>query len=158
MIEDVTVEDEGPNIRSAKINQQFDIRERVIGIAVPSGNFDHVEILAGHRRCLLLPVDLEVVLRLHQEVELMKVEFMIFLSMIFYSPLFHRPLRCSDRRCRIGIEDLLRLPATTMKNWVGWISSKYTKRCCAIGACASPAKRRPPVLFRAVNVATRSSD
>src|ERR1700741_1776499 len=69
--ENVAMKDEIADIRPAEGEAKLDAGVRMIGVLVPERNQDRIQILAGDGRRLLGTVDLEVVLRLHQEVNLM---------------------------------------------------------------------------------------
>src|SRR5262249_46645413 len=100
MSEDVAMEDEIADVLSAEIHEHLDVRVRNDGFAVAtnaSGRvvaavrrrrttavhiLDHVEPLAVDARCLLAAVGFKVVLRQHQEMDLVLVEFVVLLSVV----------------------------------------------------------------------------
>jgi hypothetical protein len=74
MTEEMAVKDKVANVWSAKVEAELNGGVGVGRIPIPEGNLDRIQILAGDGRRLLGAVDLEVVLRLHEEVNLMDVE------------------------------------------------------------------------------------
>ena len=65
MTEDVAVEHKVADIRPAEVNTELAVGKWVVGILVPEGNLDHVEVLTSYRRGLTGAIDFEVILRLH---------------------------------------------------------------------------------------------
>jgi hypothetical protein len=56
------------------------------GILVPERNLDRVEVLAGDSRRLLGPIQLETVLRFHEKMKLMEVEFVVLGRAVLVTP------------------------------------------------------------------------
>src|SRR5689334_22732390 len=79
----------------------------MIWVSVPERNLNHIRVLTGHRGSLDRAIDLEVVLRLHQEVKLVKVEGVVFQSSVLNNPSFDSALRGNDVRRRVRIENML---------------------------------------------------
>jgi hypothetical protein len=88
--EDVTVEDEVAKIIPTEVDTERDAGEWVVGILVPEWNLDHVEVLAGDSRCPLGPIQLEIILRFHEKIKLMEVEFVVFGRAVLDGPFFDR--------------------------------------------------------------------
>ena len=109
MIEDVAMENESADIVSTEVDADFDVGIRVSSVTVPVGNFDHIEILAEDGGSGRISIDFEIVLRLHKEMHLVKMEFVIFEGMVFDGPFLDGALGGGDRWRRVGIKDLLRL-------------------------------------------------
>src|SRR5215472_11057505 len=109
MAKNVAMEDKGSSVRSTEVDPQFDIRKRVIGISVPSRDFNHIQELPIDRRRLFHSIDFEVILRFHQEMELMEMELVVFQSVVFHSPFLYCSLRRSNRWRGVRIKNSLRL-------------------------------------------------
>src|SRR6202048_3614856 len=107
--ENVAMKDEITNVTPAEIHAQRDAGEWMVRVLVPEWNLDRVQVLAGDGGCLLGAVDFEIVLRSHQEVNLMDVKFVMLERTVLDGPLFHRSLSGHDVRRSIGIEQVLRL-------------------------------------------------
>ena len=72
----------------------------------------------------------------------MEVEFVVFLRAVLDYPFLDRALGGDDVGGTSGSNTCSGFPSTAMKNVVvGWISSKYTFRCTAMGADPRPANR-----------------
>jgi len=84
---DVTVVDEVTSIRPAKIHPHGHRGKRMIRIAVPKWSLDRIKHLPLDARVGLTAVNFEIVLRLHQEMDLMDVELMMFKA-----PILNRPV------------------------------------------------------------------
>ena len=108
MTENVAVKHEGAYVVPAEIDTKLDIGKRMRGISVPAGNFDHIEILAGDAGCGPNAIDGEIVLRFDEEVQLVKVKFVIFFGVILDGPLLDSALSSDDVGTSVGIEDVLR--------------------------------------------------
>src|ERR1700732_3151968 len=93
MTEDVAVIDEVSDVRSTKIHPHFHARIRMSRIPVPVRDLNHVKELPFNVRFLLAAVDLEIVLRQHQEVYLVEVEFMVLSRPVLNCPVLDRALR-----------------------------------------------------------------
>ena len=94
--EDVTVEDEVANVASTEIDKERDAGECVVGILVPGRNLDRVEVLASESRRLLGPIQLEIILRFHEKMLLMDVEYVVLGRAVLDNPLFDRALGRHD--------------------------------------------------------------
>src|SRR5580704_6819475 len=79
-------------------------------VLVPEWNLGHVEVLAGGRRLLLGSIPLEIVLRFHQKMQLMEVEFVVFGRAVLDGPFFDRALGGEDVGFTVGIEHMFWLP------------------------------------------------
>src|SRR5262249_299256 len=67
MLQNVAVKHEVPYVRPAEIHNQRNARIRMLRISVPRRHFHHVRVLPCNRGRLVLPVQFEVILRLHQK-------------------------------------------------------------------------------------------
>src|ERR1700682_408023 len=108
--ENVAMKDEIANVVPAEIHAERDAGEWMVRVLVPECNLDRIQVLAVDGGCLLGAVEFEVVLRFHQEVNLMDVKCVNFGRTVFDDPLFHRSLSGHDVGRSIGIEQVLRLP------------------------------------------------
>ncbi len=103
------MEDEVANVTSAEVDTERDTGIRVSNILVPEWNLDRVEVLACDSRRLLGSIQLEVILRFHQKMQLMEVEYVVLARVIFDGPFFDRTLRGDDVGSSVGIENMFRL-------------------------------------------------
>ena len=108
--EDVTVEDEVANVASTEVDKERDAGEWVVGVLVPGRNLDRVEVLASESRRLLGPIQLEIILRFHEKMQLMDVEYVALGRAVLDNPLFDRALGRHDVGGSVGIEYVFRLP------------------------------------------------
>src|SRR6202035_4397891 len=108
--EDVTVEDEAANVASTEIDKEPDVGVCVVGILVPGRNLDRVEVLASESRRLLGPIQLEIILRFHEKMQLMDVEYVGLGRAVLDNPFFDRALGRHDVGGSVGIEYVFRLP------------------------------------------------
>src|ERR1700676_3980221 len=108
--ENVAMKDEIANVVPAEIHAERDAGEWMFRVLVPERNLDRIQVLAVVGEYLLGAVEFEVVLRFHQEVNLMDVKCVIFERTVLDGPLFHRSLSGHDVGRSIGIEYVLRLP------------------------------------------------
>src|SRR5260370_281540 len=92
------------NVIPAEIEAERDAGEWMVRVPVPEWNLDRIQVLAGDGGRLHGAVAFEVVLRFHQEVNLMDVKCVIFERTVLDGPLFHRSLRGHDVGRSIGIE------------------------------------------------------
>jgi len=104
------VEDEVAKVISTEIDTERDAGKWVGGILVPEWNLDHVEVLAGDSGRLLGPIQLEIILRFHEKMQLMEVEFVVFWRAVLDGPFFDRALGGHDVGGSVGIELVFRLP------------------------------------------------
>src|SRR5712664_72657 len=102
--ENVAMKDEIANVLPAEIQAERDAGEWMARVLVPEWNLDRVQVLPVDGEYLLGAVEFEVVLRFHQEVNLMDVKCVIFDRTVLDGPLFHRSLRGHDVGRSIGIE------------------------------------------------------
>src|ERR1700730_9180418 len=107
--ENVAMKDEIANVAPAESQAERDAGEWMVRVLVPEWNLDRIQVLTGDGGCLLGAVDFEVVLRFHQEVNLMDVKFVMLERTVLDGPLFHRSLSGHDVGRTIGIEHVLRL-------------------------------------------------
>ena len=114
MSEDVAVEDEIADVHSAEVHKHLDlwVRNDWIAVSVNASwwgvaivrrrrtvaerNLDHVKELAVDGRCLHAAVGFEVVLLEHLEMDLVLMEFVVFLSAVLDDPLLHGSLGGDD--------------------------------------------------------------
>src|SRR5260370_8759833 len=102
--ENVGMKDEIANVLPAEIEAERDAGECMVKVLVPEWNLDRIQVLAVDGGCLVGAVEFEVVLRFHQEVNLMDVKCVIFERTVLDGPLFHRSLSGHDVGRSIGIE------------------------------------------------------
>lgn len=102
MLGDVAMIDEIPNIESPEIHANRHAGERVLGVAVPIGNLNHVHKLPLDRVVRPAAVDLEVALCQEQKMSLVHVKFVVLQSPVLDSPVLNRPLgrNYGGRICR----------------------------------------------------------
>ncbi len=74
------------NIGTAEIHPDRNAWVGVCRISIPIGNLDHIHQLALQSLDGLAAVDLEMILREHHEVDLMEMEFVVFLRAILDRP------------------------------------------------------------------------
>src|ERR1700733_1237700 len=101
----MAVIDKIANVRSAKVHPERNAWIRMVGISVPKRHLDRIENLSVDALVGLSAVDLEIVLRLHQEMDLMDVELMVLQGLILDRPVLNRTLRRSDCRRIVRIEE-----------------------------------------------------
>ena len=129
------MEDEVADVRSAEVHQCVYLRIRdcwptIVGcetsllhystvgksnvdsrITAAERDFNHVRKLSGKPRCrlassrLALGIGWEVELRLHPEMDLVLVEFVVFSGVVLNVPKLHASLRCDDRRRVVAVEE-----------------------------------------------------
>ena len=94
--ENVAMVYEVADIESSEVHANRDARIGMVRVSVPVGHLDHVKVLALDRRIGLAAVDLEVVLRQHQEMDLMDMEVMVFQAAVL-DPSVRRRVRRQRR-------------------------------------------------------------
>jgi len=62
MIQDVAVENKRANVWTTEIDPQCDARKGMRGVAIPIGDFDHVQVLTQDSGRRYVPVDLKIIL------------------------------------------------------------------------------------------------
>src|SRR5258708_32343901 len=103
----VAVKDESANVISAEVDAEPDTGIGMGGVAIPIGNFNHVQVLASDSRRLLVTVDRKIVLRFNQEVKLVEVKFVILQRVILHRPLLHSPLSRRNGGRRAPVDEHL---------------------------------------------------
>src|SRR5260370_40461590 len=96
-----------PNVRPSEVHERLHLRERLGArqmSRVTVRDLHHVQELTVDARRLLGPVDLEVVLGEHLEMNLVLVELMGFPGVVLDDPFLHRSLRGDDRRRLVVVE------------------------------------------------------
>src|SRR5258708_6590118 len=116
MGEDVAVIDEVTDVHPTEVHEQTDAWDRYILLTYPERDFNHVRKLPGNGRRLRVVIDLEVVLRLDQEVDLVHVEFVVLLGYVLNDPLFHRSLCGHDRWRIVAVEQRWLLARAYLRN------------------------------------------
>src|SRR5262249_17406267 len=104
--EDMAMIDKISNVHTAEVHQQRDAGKWGTLVAVPEGNLDHVRELTGNDGRLLGTVGLEVILRQHLKMNLVKMKFMVLHGLVLNDPLFHCSLPSNNRQRVIVIENL----------------------------------------------------
>src|SRR5260370_34294089 len=94
--ENVAMKDEIANVLPAEIEAERDAGECMVKVLVPEWNLDRIQVLAVDGGGLGGAVEVEVVLRFHQGVNLIDVKCVIFERKVLDGALFHRSLRCRD--------------------------------------------------------------
>src|SRR6516162_8157020 len=97
------------DVRAAKVHQHGHAGKWSPCVAVPIRDLNHVRELPRDGRRLPRTIHLEVVLRLHKEMDLVHMELMVFEGLVLNRPPFHRSLRSNNRRWIVVIEWLWRL-------------------------------------------------
>ena len=116
--------DKIPNVHTAEVHHQRDAGKWSSLVAVPEGNLDHVRELAGNGWRLLGTVCLEVILRQHLEMNLVKMKFVVLRGLVLNGPLFHCSLPSNNRWRVIVIEKLRSMPQD---------GNKKLSRVCVLG-------------------------
>jgi hypothetical protein len=107
------------NVPPAEVHTNRHARVMVAPISVPVWNLDYVEELSVDAWNGLATIDLKVVLRQHQEVDLMNVELMIFRAAVLDGPVLNAALRGDDRGRIVGAEKRGVAPSMVIKKLVG---------------------------------------
>src|SRR6202140_5607150 len=124
------MKDEVANVVPAEIDAERDAGEWMVRVLVPEWNLNPIKVLAIAGGGLPGAADFEVVLRFHQEVNLMDVKPVIFARVVLDGPLFHRPLSGHDVGRSTRIEHRFRRPLHGHEELCRWDLVEEQRALC----------------------------